>query len=101
MLLSDALLGIDRAVDRLALAPLLPAGWDGLRLRWRAGRADYDVGVRHAAGAEALLLDGRPQPDKVIEPVDDGREHKVELQVERRPGDAAPAPHDNQPGTRT
>ena len=101
MLLSDALLGIDRAVDRLALAPLLPAGWDGLRLRWRAGRADYDIGVRHAAGAEALLLDGRPQPDKVIEPVDDGREHKVELQVERRPGDAAPAPHDNQPGTRT
>ena len=93
LLLCEALLGIDRAADRVALAPLLPADWDGLRLRYRAGRADYDVQVRHAGQGEALLLDGRPQADNVIEPLDDGREHKVELYVERRPVDVLPGPH--------
>ncbi len=101
LLLSEALLGIGRAVDRLALAPLLPAAWEGLRLRYRAGRADYEISVRHAGQGEALLLDGQPQADNIIEPLDDGREHKVELYVERRPGDVLPGPHDNLPGRRT
>jgi len=95
MLLADALLGLGRGPDSLALAPLLPAAWDGLRLRYRAGRADYDVQVRHAGQGEALLLDRLPQPDNTIEPLDDGREHKVELYVERRPGDVLPGPQDN------
>ncbi|GAB3381098.1 GH36-type glycosyl hydrolase domain-containing protein [Massilia agri] len=101
LLLYDALLGIGRAADRLALAPLLPAAWEGLRLRYRAGRADYDVQVRHAGQGEALLLDGRPQADNIIDPLDDGREHQVELYVERRPGDVLPGPHDKLPGLKT
>ena len=88
LLLSDALLGLQRTVDRLALAPLLPLGWDSLRFRYRNGRTDYHVTVLPAETGELLVLDGTPQQEQVIELVDDGREHKVELYVERKPGDA-------------
>ena len=57
--------------------------------------------MRHAGQGEALLLDGQPQADNIIEPLDDGREHKVELYVERRPGDVLPGPQDKLPGLKT
>jgi cellobiose phosphorylase len=88
LLLSDALLGLQRTVDCLALAPLLPLGWDSLRFRYCNGRTDYHVTVLPATTGELLVLDGTPQPERAIELVDDGREHTVELYVERRPGDA-------------
>jgi cellobiose phosphorylase len=101
VLLTDALLGLTRTVDQLALAPLLPAGWDSLRFRYRNGRTDYHVTVLPATVGELLVLDGAPQQDRIIELVDDGREHKVELYVERRPADALAGHHDNHSGTRT
>ena len=101
VLLTDALLGIGRAVDRLALAPLLPAGWDSFRFRYRTGRTDYLVTVRRATVGELLVLDGEPQEGNTIDLVDDGREHQVELYVERKPADAMAGHHDNQPGART
>jgi len=101
VLLTDALLGIRRAVDRVTLAPLLPAGWDSLRFRYRTGRTDYLVSVLPATVGELLVLDGAPQPGRAIELVDDGREHKVELYVERGPGEALAAQYDNQSGTKT
>lgn len=101
MLLTDALLGLQLSVDRLTLAPLLPAGWDRIDFRFRHGRTDYHVRVLPATTGEQLLLDGAPQAGNAIGLVDDGREHKVELHVERRPGDALAGHHDNQSGTRT
>lgn len=100
-LLTDALLGIMRAVDRLALAPLLPIGWDSLRFRYRHGRTDYQVTVLPATVGELLVLDGAGQQGNTIELVDDGREHQVEHYVERRPADALAGHLDNQSGTRT
>lgn len=101
VLLTDALLGLGRSVDRMALAPLLPVGWDSLRFRYRSGRTGYQVTVLPATVGELLVLDGEPQQGTAIELVDDGREHKLELYVERRPGDALAGHHDNQPGTTT
>ncbi len=101
VLLSDALLGIRRTVDRMALAPLLPVGWERLHFRYRNGRTDYHVTVLPATVGELLVLDGQAQPGMDIELADDGREHKVELYVERKPADALAGHHDNQPGTRT
>ncbi|SFD75230.1 GH36-type glycosyl hydrolase domain-containing protein [Massilia yuzhufengensis] len=98
MLLTDGLLGIGRAVDRLALAPLLPEGWESLRLRYRAGRTDYHVTVRRATVGELLVLDGQTQQANTIELVDDGREHKVDVYVERKPGDALTGQHGKEPG---
>ncbi|WP_152594548.1 GH36-type glycosyl hydrolase domain-containing protein [Massilia sp. BSC265] len=101
MLLTDGLLGLQRTVDRLVLAPQLPAGWDSIGFRYRNGRTGYHVTVLPAASGELLVLDGTPQGGKTIELVDDGREHKVELYVERRPEDAFAGHHDNESGTRT
>ncbi|MCC2958443.1 hypothetical protein LK542_22795 [Massilia sp. IC2-477] len=101
VLLGDALLGLERAVDRMALAPLLPEGWDSLRFRYRMGRTDWQVTVLRATVGEALVLDGAPQASNTIELVDDGREHKVDVYVERRPGDARAGHGNNQPGTTT
>jgi cellobiose phosphorylase len=101
MLLTDALLGLQRTVDRLALAPLLPAGWDSIGFRYRNGRTDYHIAVLPATTGELLVLDGAPQQGMTIELVDDGREHKVELYVERRPEDALAGHHDNELGTKT
>ncbi|MFC0254224.1 GH36-type glycosyl hydrolase domain-containing protein [Massilia consociata] len=104
LLLTDALLGIGRTPDRLALAPLLPAGWESLRLRYRTGRTgktEFTVTVRRATEGELLVLDGREQQGNTIALVDDGREHAIELYVERRPGDTIAGHQYNQPGTRT
>ncbi len=95
VLLTDGLLGLKRAVDHLALAPLLPVGRDSLRFRYRNGRTDYHVTVLPATVGELLVLDGAPQAGNAIELADDGREHQVELYVERRPADALAGHHDN------
>ncbi|MCA1245650.1 GH36-type glycosyl hydrolase domain-containing protein [Massilia sp. MS-15] len=101
VLLDEGLLGLRPGVGRLALAPLLPEDWDALRFRYRHGRSDYHVVVRRATVGEVLVLDGVPQPELGIELADDGREHQVELTVERRPGDARAAHGNNEQGTRT
>ncbi len=101
VLLADGLLGFKRAVDRLTPAPLLPEGWDSVRFRYRTGRTDYRFTVLRATVGELLVLDGAPQPLGTIELVDDGREHEVQLYVERRPGDARTGHGNNQPGTTT
>lgn len=101
VLLTDGLLGLRRAVDHMALAPLLPEGWDSLRFRYRIGRTDWLVAVLRATVGEGMLLDGAPQSSDTIELADDAREHKVERYVERRPGDARAGHGNNQPGTTT
>jgi len=101
VLLSDALLGLQRSVDRLALAPLLPESWDSLRCRYRSGRTDYRIVVRRATVGEVLVFDGEPRAGNALELEDDGREHEVDVHVERRPGDARTGHGNNQPGTKT
>ena len=66
-LTSESLLGITLEVDRLHLAPLLPAGWDVFTLRYRYRDSAYLITVRR--GVVAGLM------------VNDGGEHSVELVV--------------------
>ncbi|UVW29039.1 GH36-type glycosyl hydrolase domain-containing protein [Massilia sp. H6] len=101
ILLTDALLGLGRTLDCLALAPLLPAGWDSLRMRYRSGRTDYLVTVRRATVGERLVLDGQPHQGNTIDLVDDGREHTIDVYVERQPAEAMASHHDNHSGTKT
>ncbi|MCD9031114.1 cyclic beta 1-2 glucan synthetase [Luteimonas sp. Y-2-2-4F] len=81
-LLVESLLGFDRRGDALLLAPRLPAGWLGFRLKYRHGRSHYRIEVRRAAaGAPArLLLDGVPQPDVRLALADDGAVHEAVLE---------------------
>ncbi|MFL6676418.1 MAG: GH36-type glycosyl hydrolase domain-containing protein [Massilia sp.] len=82
-LIVESLLGVRRLGERLVLAPNLPAEWDNFRLHYRFRSAVYAITVR-AAHSDALVVDGRRQQGNVIDLVDDGATHLVELQVARR-----------------
>jgi cellobiose phosphorylase len=89
-LIVESLLGIERTGARLALSPQLPQGWEGFRLHYRFRSAEYAIQVR-VAERDALVVDGKPQEGRVIDLVDDGARHVVELQVARRHVSAIPA----------
>jgi cyclic beta-1,2-glucan synthetase len=79
----EGILGVRRQGNRLALDPCLPRHWPGFKLRYRYGRSTYAITVQNPAGTnrgvQQVTLDGQAVPDRVIELVDDGREHRVEV----------------------
>ncbi|GAA4027361.1 GH36-type glycosyl hydrolase domain-containing protein [Actimicrobium antarcticum] len=79
-LIIESLLGIGLEVDKLQLTPLMPAGWDTFRIRYRYRSSVYLITVRRGAVA-ALSVDGVVQPGVTLVMVDDGVEHVVELVV--------------------
>jgi cyclic beta-1,2-glucan synthetase len=78
-LLVESLLGVRREGSALRIAPCLPADWPGFKLRYRFGSTFYDIEV-HNQGAE-----GGARGEHTIALVDDGQEHRVELQVGAAP----------------
>ncbi|HEX9172252.1 MAG TPA: glucoamylase family protein [Telluria sp.] len=90
-LILESLLGVELQADKLVLAPQLPIGWAGFRLHYRHRSATYTIAVT-AAADNALVVDGTAREGNVIDLVDDGREHAVELRVARH-GAANPAAH--------
>jgi cyclic beta-1,2-glucan synthetase len=82
-LIVESLLGVHREGDRLRLAPLLPAQWPGVALRYRYGDTVYRIEVRRAAPGErtGLTVDGTDQPGNAVALQDDGRSHAVVLVV--------------------
>lgn len=79
-LLVESLLGLERHGERLALAPRVPAGWDGFALRYRYGGTDYAISVaRRGQGPARLQVDGIDQPELSFALVDDGHVHQVRL----------------------
>lgn len=89
-LIVESLLGIERQGERLVLSPQLPCGWPGFRLAYRYRSTLYEIEVRFAE-ADALLVDGRAGEGSLVELVDDGQRHRVELLVARRHGAAIAA----------
>jgi cyclic beta-1,2-glucan synthetase len=93
-LIVESLLGVERTGERLALAPQLPASWDGFRLHYRYRGSMYTIDV--IKGTEAgLIVDGAPQEDTAITLVDDGRPHQATLTVAGHGGACAAEPHPN------
>ncbi len=84
----ESLLGLRLEVDRLYLAPCLPAHWESLTIRYRYRRTVYHIEVLQSDVSEdseqrvgLLTVDGIEQVGTVIVMVDDQREHAVQLQV--------------------
>ena len=97
-LVVESLLGIERVGERLVLAPQLPRGWPGFRLRYRYRTTTYAIEVR-AGEKPALRIDGIDVGGDTVPLSDDGKTHQVELQVAPR-RDAIPAQHE-QPHSKT
>jgi cyclic beta-1,2-glucan synthetase len=84
----EDVLGFHRQGNRVTLTPCLPASWPKAELTYRYGRSTLRILIENArgevSGEDALRVDGRTRPERVIELVDDGRTHDVKLRVGER-----------------
>jgi cellobiose phosphorylase len=88
-LVLESLLGLRLDVDRLHVAPCLPAQWDGLKIHYRYRETVYHIAVvqthtsdgRDTHAETRVTVDGVEQEGRVIPLVDDHREHWVEVWV--------------------
>jgi cellobiose phosphorylase len=83
-LIVESLLGLRLEVDKLRVAPCLPADWKGFTLHYRYRDTVYHITVlqiRAGNGATSVTVNGVEQPDKAISLVDDRQEHSVEVRI--------------------
>ncbi len=82
-LITGLLLGVRQDGGDLSFAPCIPAEWETFKLRYRYINTYYQItfNQKQGAGDMVLVLDGNEKPDKMIEMVDDGKEHVVEVRV--------------------
>jgi cyclic beta-1,2-glucan synthetase len=84
-LIVESLLGITLEVDKLFVAPCLPADWNEFTLHYRYRESVYHITVlqiRTGNGATSVTVDEVEQPDKAISLVDDRQEHSVEVRIQ-------------------
>jgi cellobiose phosphorylase len=83
-LLVGTLLGLRIKADCLSFAPLFHPEWSEYRIHYRYRDTFYHCHVTRSGegtGVRCVTVDNDDQPDRVVHLVDDGREHKVEVQV--------------------
>jgi cellobiose phosphorylase len=81
-LILESLLGLRLEVDKLRLAPCLPADWQQFKLHYRYHETVYHITVtpaREPGSAKGVTVDGVQQEDTAIPLVDDRQEHTVEV----------------------
>jgi cyclic beta-1,2-glucan synthetase len=87
----ESILGLRRRGGHLAVAPCVPATWDGFVVRWRHGRSVLEIRVenpgRRTRGVAEAWLDGAAADARAIPLVDDGATHHLRVVL----GDPAPA----------
>jgi cellobiose phosphorylase len=83
-LIVECLLGLRLDVDRLHLAPCLPAHWEGLKIHYRFRETVYHIAVSQLragesgkGGVASVTVDGIECHDQAIPLVDDHQEHAV------------------------
>jgi cyclic beta-1,2-glucan synthetase len=89
-LIVESLLGLRLEVDRLHLAPCLPADWKAFKVHYRFRKTVYHITVLptcSANGAMTVIVDGIEQEDRYIPLVDDHHEHSVEVRTHLTPCD--------------
>ncbi len=86
-LIMESLLGLRLAGDRLQFAPRLPDDWQEFKLQYRYRETPYHITVRQTSGAQAatsVTVDGVLQAEPAIALVDDGVEHRVEVNLRKQ-----------------
>ena len=85
-LIVESLLGLRLEVDKLHVAPCLPADWKGFKVHYRYRETVYHIDVLQTAEDKArasVTVDGVEQDDKAIPLVDDRQEHLVQVRFTR------------------
>ena len=84
-LVVESLLGLHMDAGHLTFAPVLPADWEGFSMRYRYRQTWYQIEVTQVAAdaPRTLRLDGEPMADGRVLLINDGQEHRVQLQHPR------------------
>ncbi len=86
----ETLIGLHLEVDKLRLAPLIPAGWESYKIHYRYRETFYHITVKQVAkGPEPMVratldgveLDREGHRQATIPLVDDRRDHYVEVEL--------------------
>jgi cellobiose phosphorylase len=83
-LIVESLLGLRLEVDKLRVAPCLPADWHEFKMHYRYRETVYHIAVlqtHDGNGRTSVTVDGVERPDKAIPLVDDHQEHSVEVRI--------------------
>jgi len=83
-LILESLLGLRLEVDKLHVAPCLPADWEGFKVHYRYRETVYHIAVvqtREDKGGMRVSVDGIERHDKIIPLVDDHKEHRVDVRI--------------------
>jgi cellobiose phosphorylase len=87
-LILESLLGLRLEVDKLQVAPCLPAHWQAFKIHYRHRETVYHITIAQvraadarALGATRVTVDGVVQDGQAIPLVDDHLEHTVEVSV--------------------
>jgi cellobiose phosphorylase len=84
-LIVESLLGLRLEVDKLYVAPCLPADWRGFTLHYRYRETLYHITVLQDSGGNGetrVTVDGVEQQDHAIPLVNDRQEHSVEVKIQ-------------------
>jgi len=83
-LITESLLGVRLDVDRLHVAPRIPASWPGFDVHYRYRNACFHIHVTNHGGGHAVrrvTCDGVEQADRTIPLRDDHAEYHVEIEL--------------------
>jgi cyclic beta-1,2-glucan synthetase len=84
-LIVESLLGLKLEIDKLRLAPCIPAHWETFAIDYRYRETVYRITVSQTRGdgkeimLQSVSVDGIAQPDLAIPLVNDGKEHAVDV----------------------
>jgi cyclic beta-1,2-glucan synthetase len=83
-LITESLLGLQLAVDKLRFTPCLPPDWPSYKMYYRYRETVYHITIRNGgtgAAVSRVVVDGTEQPEKFVPLVNDRNQHEVEVNV--------------------
>lgn len=85
----ETLLGLQLEVDRLRIAPCIPADWESYKIHYRYRETVYHITVQRVGEQSEhgvrVTVDGVERPDKIIPLIDDRQDHAVEVRIMASP----------------
>jgi cellobiose phosphorylase len=84
-LILESILGIKVKDGKLELKPCIPTTWSSFKVRYRFGKTDYHITVSQTPNGNEemnVTIDGVLQAGHVINLVDDGIEHTIEVDLQ-------------------
>jgi cellobiose phosphorylase len=88
-LIIEYMCGLKRKGEMLRIEPCLPPHWDEVTIKYKFNTADYILVIHQSTGdldSKSVMVDGIVVQDGAVKLEDDGREHKVEVNIQYKPG---------------